>query len=63
MGDGVGVGECTGRKAAWARARVSSEGMGRQAYRQLSLFSLVNFSLCTGILEIYHTVGLEHMKR
>ena len=63
MGDGVGVGECTGRKAAWARARVSGEGMGRKAYRRLSLLLVGSFSLCTGILEIYHTVSLELMKR
>ena len=43
MGDGVGVGEVTGRKAAWARARVSGEGMGRKAYRRLSLLLVGSF--------------------
>ena len=64
MGDGVGVGKGTGRKAAWEWARVSGESVGRQAYRRFSLFfALVFFSLRTGILEIYHTVSLEIMKR
>ena len=43
MGDGVSVGECTGRKAAWARARVNGEGMGKKAYRRLYLLLVGSF--------------------
>ena len=67
MGEGVGVvkgegvGEGTGGQAAWAWARTSGVGPGRQAYRWLSFFPVgLFFSLYT---KIYLTVRLELMKR